>query len=281
MASTFYTITFHQNIIGTTVTSSAFVVDLWISKVYRSHKRHLNKLIVGLDIEWRPNLEPNANNPVAIVQICMGHKCLIFQTLHADAIPASLVNFLGNKNFAFVGVGVQEDARKLMQDHKLLVGRTMDIAEGAALKYKKPELAWIGLKRLAFELTGKVMLKPKNVTLSHWDAQFLSYAQVEYATIDAYVSFLLGMQVFKNDISNPLTHYSTYPPQLTPCFWAPNRPCFPSDLAAAGCSMIPMLPSNLVTRYPNMLSTLFPVPSTDDGYPMPLLLQRGFWVVSV
>ncbi|KAF3457020.1 hypothetical protein FNV43_RR01677 [Rhamnella rubrinervis] len=54
---------------------------------------------------------------------------------------------------------------------------------------------------LSLELIGKGMEKPKHVTLSDWDTKKFSYEQIEYASIDAYFSFELGM--FLTDHNRP------------------------------------------------------------------------------
>ncbi|KAF3457040.1 hypothetical protein FNV43_RR01697 [Rhamnella rubrinervis] len=190
----FYLVKFSGALIHTTLTSSAEDVDRWLSKLYQAHwRRSASNSLVGLDIEWRPYYRPSDRNPVAIMQICMGHHCLIFQLLHADAIPESLVYFLADPEFTFVGVGVKDDADKLLDDYQLRVGRTLDLAQTAAEKFQVPDFGRRGLKRLAMELIGKVMEKPKHVTLSEWDTKTLSYEQIEYASVDGYVSFELGM----------------------------------------------------------------------------------------
>ncbi|WMV43606.1 hypothetical protein MTR67_036991 [Solanum verrucosum] len=53
----------------------------------------------------------------------------------------------------------------------------------------------IGLKRMAHEVLGKVMEKPYHVTMSDWDSEELVYEQVEYACIDAFMSFELWDEV--------------------------------------------------------------------------------------
>ncbi|KAJ7982376.1 Werner Syndrome-like exonuclease [Quillaja saponaria] len=119
----FYTIDFHEFKIQTTVTASSRVVDRWIFHIY--HHIHLHgyrfhsDFIVRLDTEWRPNFEPETDNPVAILQLCAGHRCLIFKFLHADTLPSSLVAFLGNKNTTFAGMG---ESRKMQKNCSRIVG---------------------------------------------------------------------------------------------------------------------------------------------------------------
>ncbi|XP_062093404.1 3'-5' exonuclease-like [Humulus lupulus] len=181
----------HTNV-RTLVTTSASMVDSWISKTERIHNRRLDRLIVGLDVEWRPCFIRHVVNPVAIIQLCVGHRCLIFQLLHADYIPRSLYEFLANSNYRFVGVGVGEDAEKLKAHYHLSVGKTVDLRDEAARKEGDWSLKSTGLKGLARIVLGMEMEKPKRITLSRWDRRYLDYAQVNYACADAYFSFQIG-----------------------------------------------------------------------------------------
>ncbi|KAF3457012.1 hypothetical protein FNV43_RR01669 [Rhamnella rubrinervis] len=111
------------------------------------------------------------------MQICIGHHCLIFQVLHANTVPESLVHFLANPVLTFVGVRVKDDADKLLDDYKLGVGCTLDLVQTAAEKFQVADFGRRGLKRLAMELIGKVMEKPKHVTLSDWDMFTMDHSQ--------------------------------------------------------------------------------------------------------
>ncbi|KAM3355842.1 Werner Syndrome-like exonuclease [Capsicum galapagoense] len=123
-----YKVTFYGDQIGVTVTKDATVVNEWILQTMHIHGGGL----VGLDIEWLPCFNPEENHPVALLQLCVGRRCLLFQLLHKDAIPVFLVNFLRDPNFKFVGVGVKGDAEKLLRDHRLFVVNTLDL-NGLAL----------------------------------------------------------------------------------------------------------------------------------------------------
>ncbi|PON52723.1 Ribonuclease H-like domain containing protein [Trema orientale] len=93
-----YDIKFHEHQIRTTVTADPTIVDQWISETYEIHRKQLdqNKILVGLDTEWRFIKPDNATNlskcskpksdqfQVAILQLCTHqNRCLIFQLIHA------------------------------------------------------------------------------------------------------------------------------------------------------------------------------------------------------
>ncbi|XP_061361258.1 3'-5' exonuclease-like [Gastrolobium bilobum] len=197
-----YDVNFHSATIHTLLTSVPSMVDSWLSEIRRLHSNHLlrHRLIVGLDVEWRPNTHRNMKNPVATLQLCVGRRCLIFQILHAPYIPNSLVSFLGNVNITFVGVGIEEDAEKLLEDYSLHVNNLVELGTLAADMLDDPELKRAGLKTLALRVLEKEVEKPKRISRSKWDKLFLTEEQVEYACIDAFVSFEIGRVLSTNGI---------------------------------------------------------------------------------
>ncbi|XP_026378279.1 Werner Syndrome-like exonuclease [Papaver somniferum] len=176
-----YMVSFYNDRIYTVVTQTASIVDEWISKIYYDFHDKLNNLVVGLDCEWRVNFEKGGTrNKIAVLQLC---KFI----------------FVG----VGVGVGVAEDGDKLFEDYGLSVARTIDLRTLAAEKLDFEELEGTGLKGLAFTVLRRDLPKPKNVTLSRWDASLLTYRQIQYACLDAFVSFKLGivlMRGFKGNL---------------------------------------------------------------------------------
>ncbi|XP_057730877.1 uncharacterized protein LOC130946223 [Arachis stenosperma] len=55
------------------------------------------------------------------------------------------------------------------------------------------------LKDLANDLVRLSMKKPKLVSLSNWGARVLSIEQVEYACVDAHVSYQIGHKLLRDD----------------------------------------------------------------------------------
>ncbi|XP_044505131.1 Werner Syndrome-like exonuclease [Mangifera indica] len=187
-----YDVKFDDHQILTLVTNTSAIVDSWISEIQRIHRRRLHRLIVGFDVEWRPNYRRDQDNPIAVLQLCVGHRCLIFQLFHAPSIPQSLVNFLANNNYSFVGVGIKKDVEKLYDDYQLRVENVYDLRDLAVQSTGNQELRNAGLKKLASAILGKDIQKPRRVTMSPWDKQCLSLAQVQYACIDSFISFEIG-----------------------------------------------------------------------------------------
>ncbi|KAL6954847.1 hypothetical protein U1Q18_034458 [Sarracenia purpurea var. burkii] len=194
---------FSGKIIETTVTDKALVADEWVRDV-RSDLHSGQKIIVGLDCEWRPNFfSRSMSNKTATLQLCTGTdqmtKCLILQLFYMDSIPESIRSFLADPNITFVGVEVGDDASKLRDEYGLSCGRTADIQALAMARWPQRFFRKPGLKKLADELAGVKMEKPKHVCQSNWEARELNNKQIEYAAIDAYCSYRIGKRLLETN----------------------------------------------------------------------------------
>lgn len=153
--------------------------------------------IVGLDVEWRPSFVKGVENPAALLQLCTENSCLILQLLYVDAMPAGLVGFLKEPGVSLVGVGVGNDVKKLRRDHGLeCQSKVVELASLAAEKLQRSELKTMGLKGLALAVLGLELAKPKQITMSNWASRYLKQKQIEYACIDAFVSFAIGKKLY-------------------------------------------------------------------------------------
>nr|GME11771.1 Werner Syndrome-like exonuclease [Ipomoea batatas]GME11827.1 Werner Syndrome-like exonuclease [Ipomoea batatas] len=161
---------FHGNNLLVTVTKRAVEVDEWVNEIHHNSGHVLHNLVLGLDIEWHPCSE-GEHNPAATLQLCVGERCLIFLLLHKDYIPRSLLAFLAHPRFTFVGVGVQDDADKLLRDHGLAVRNVVDLRL-AQIVYGSEEYRRMGLKKMAWRILGRVMEKPRELIL-HFLNEFM------------------------------------------------------------------------------------------------------------
>ncbi|XP_022761286.1 uncharacterized protein LOC111307534 [Durio zibethinus] len=186
-----FTVTFFTDAITTTVTSTPSVVRNWLFNVLRLHRIRRHRLVVGLGVQWNPYSSVD-HPPAATLQLCIGRQCLIFQLLHANHVPLSLRRFLADPRNTFVGVWNHSDEAMLLRSkHRISVSRVVDARDVAAERN--------GLSRqLSMEKLAEIFLgaddvkKPKRVGVSAWDAYWLSLEQVQYACVDAFVSFELA-----------------------------------------------------------------------------------------
>jgi len=191
---------FGHDAITTTVTSSGKAVERWITEVLSARRIDGSRydMVARLDVEWRPSYR-GKQNPVATLQLCVDRRCLIFQLLHADRVPRALAEFLGDRGVRFVGVGVAADAERLSDDHELVVANAVDLRGLAAEGMGRPDLRQAGLRAVVAAVMGVDLVKPRRVTMSRWDASCLSYEQIRYACIDAFVSFEVGRKLLDGE----------------------------------------------------------------------------------
>ncbi|KAG6424642.1 hypothetical protein SASPL_115060 [Salvia splendens] len=161
-----YDVTFFGDSVFTTVTSDPTIASQWISEIDRDGQH----LIVGLDVEWRPSFNRHVAYPAATLQLCVCLRCLIFQLIHSPSVPPPLVDFLANPNHTFVGIGIEADLEKLEEDYEFGFNTNA-----------------VDLRGLAALVLEKEVDKPKNVTMSRWDNQWLTPTQVRYACVSACV----------------------------------------------------------------------------------------------
>ncbi|XP_047180382.1 Werner Syndrome-like exonuclease [Vigna umbellata] len=192
-----YDVTFEAHNIHTLVTHHPSQVDRWLS----NNAGRRQGLMVGLDVEWRPNTQPNTQNPVATLQLCVGHACLVFQIIHSPFFSHSLDSFLQDPNVTFFGVGIRADAEKLLRDYGLYVANVYDLRSLAEAKLRGyPHLRQAGLKTLCLHVLGVDVEKPQSITRSFWDNTRLTAEQVQYASIDAFLSYEIGRRLIERDI---------------------------------------------------------------------------------
>ncbi|GAU50820.1 hypothetical protein TSUD_177590 [Trifolium subterraneum] len=143
-----YDVFFHSNIIHTMVTNTPSMVDKWLSSI-NPYRNNNNGLLVGLDVECLLTNRHGVPNPAAVLQLCIGGECLVFQILHASYVPESLFAFLGNKNHKFVGVGIKDDVDKLDRDFSLRVVNFVDLCILAVEKLGEKKMNFAGLKTVS------------------------------------------------------------------------------------------------------------------------------------
>ncbi|KAI3862365.1 hypothetical protein MKX03_014383 [Papaver bracteatum] len=204
-----YTVYYYGEEINTTVTHTASVVDKWLDDVGKDFGTRLHDLVVGLDIEWSRETRDKfgARRKVAVLQLCVDDRCLIFQFFgrDRDQVPESLKDFLIDKDLIFVGAGIEADAYKLMVDYGLKVARTEELGSFAAFKTGDSRLYKIGLKKLVREVLKQDIPKSRYDQSSDWGRSFLHNKQIEYACLDAVASFKLGVQLMS--LPNPKHTY--------------------------------------------------------------------------
>uniref|UniRef100_A0A0E0JHI1 3'-5' exonuclease domain-containing protein n=1 Tax=Oryza punctata TaxID=4537 RepID=A0A0E0JHI1_ORYPU len=199
MTTTRHTVCFGSATIDTTVTSDVAAADEWVRGVRAAASGGSRGLIVGLDCEWKPNYVSWKTSKVSVLQLCAGARCLVLQLFYANRVPPAVRDLLGDPSVRLVGIGIGEDAAKLEADYGVSCAAPVDLEDACNRRLGLVGTGRrLGLKGYAREVLGMAMEKPRCVTMSNWEKRELDAAQVEYACIDAYVSYKLGERVLAN-----------------------------------------------------------------------------------
>ncbi|KAI3855993.1 hypothetical protein MKX03_031026 [Papaver bracteatum] len=183
-----FKVKYYNDKIDTTVTHTESIVDEWIKGVYKSYAANkIDDPVVSLDIEWVRNNK--------------------FFGCDKNQVPESLVDFLNDERIIFVRSGIDEAAHKLWFDYGLgiatraaLIATSEDLGRLTDYKIGTAGLYQLDLNSLVNIVLGKHLhLQPKfgRITFSRWDRNTLKNEQVEYACLDAYASFKIGLHLLR------------------------------------------------------------------------------------
>ncbi|KAL6650359.1 hypothetical protein ACP70R_009284 [Stipagrostis hirtigluma subsp. patula] len=146
---------------------------------------------LGFDLEWRPF--PRRGEPpckVAVMQLCMEKTlCYVLHIAHSG-VPPILKSLLEDSSSVKVGICIDNDARKMLNDYDVCVQPLMDLSNLANAKLVGPAKRW-SLASLTEMVTCKELPKPSNIRMGNWEACILSKQQLQYAATDAYISWYL------------------------------------------------------------------------------------------
>ncbi|CAO2041652.1 unnamed protein product [Urochloa humidicola] len=146
---------------------------------------------LGFDLEWRPF--PRRGEPpckVAVMQLCMEKTlCYVLHITHSG-VPYILKSLLEDNSSIKVGICIDNDARKMLNDYDVCVQPLMDLSILANIKLAGPPKRW-SLASLTQMITCKELPKPNNIRMGNWEADILTKQQLQYAATDAYISWYL------------------------------------------------------------------------------------------
>lgn len=198
--NTRYSISYgNGSFLATAAARDAGEVNSWIDETLAKNKRRLSRLIVGLDVERSPDYITDCDHSAAVLQLCVGRSCLVYQILHSPTIPRKLREFLGDPGYTFVGAGIRNDVQRLWEDHRLRVANVRELGPWAAEELGKKELTAAGLDVLGKEVVGEEMKKLEKLNCEcercRWDEKVLTRKQVACACLDGYFSFEIGRRL--------------------------------------------------------------------------------------
>lgn len=146
----------------------------------RAAVAHLRKFkIVGFDTETRPSFKKGVLRNMALMQISTLEDCFLFR-LNMIGIPDSLREFLEDAEISKVGLSLKDDFNVLHRSFDALSPNGFIELQNLVEEY---EIVDKSLQKIYAVLFNKKISKGQR--LSNWEASELSYAQQEYAAIDA------------------------------------------------------------------------------------------------
>ncbi|RCV09155.1 hypothetical protein SETIT_2G004100v2 [Setaria italica] len=187
-----YTVRVYDRSFAALATARPADARRWVATTRWLHwsLHHRGRLVVGLGVQWTPTRLPLHGVPPvpSTLQICVGHRCLLFHLAHAGgAVPEILRRFLADPRVTFVGSGSDNDRRMLWAHYGLHVARGCELRAVAGMGNAS-------LEDMADRFLGYPGIhKPRDVAMSAWHAPRLSSDQVQYACVDAYLAFHLGL----------------------------------------------------------------------------------------
>ncbi|KAK1297749.1 hypothetical protein QJS10_CPB15g01724 [Acorus calamus] len=186
---------FHLAHVTTVVTASAAEASMWVNDFLSAYNNDNNhdegptRFLVGLDAKWSPDYG------IAVLQLCVDRRCLIFQIVRCGAIPDALSDFLCDTRFTFTGVRIHDNVRRLILDYDVSVANVMDLRTLFVVERERVRLRH---KELGLG-TAILMWRARNlrsVELENWEAERLSMDQIRYACMDAFIPFEVARRVF-------------------------------------------------------------------------------------
>jgi len=140
---------------------------------------------LGFDMEWKPEVAPD-RSPIALIQLCNGRTCLLFQLIRIGSMPDELRRLLTSDQVLKIGCDVsRSDAKRLLEEYQLQLNNTFDILPLACtMGFRQTGLASITRAIFGLKLS-------KRQQRSHWDHWLLSQQQMTYAATDAYAHLCL------------------------------------------------------------------------------------------
>lgn len=135
--------------------------------------------LLGFDTESRPTFKKGAIIHVSLMQIATDSSCFLFRIRKLKDI-SPLREIIESSRTLKVGLSIHDDFNILSHDYKFKPAGFVDLQKIVpSFKFSNTSLQ----KIYAILFNQKIS---KSQQLSNWDAEELTYAQMQYAAIDAW-----------------------------------------------------------------------------------------------
>lgn len=136
--------------------------------------------VLGFDTETRPSFKKGKIYPTSLIQIASLDQAWIIR-VNRIGYPGPLLDLLSGEIPLKIGLGLQDDLRRLRADFQFEPGGFLDL-QNYVQAFRIDEK---GLKKISGIVLNRRISKSQQV--SNWDAEILSEAQLRYAATDAWI----------------------------------------------------------------------------------------------
>eukprot|EP01006_Ploeotia_vitrea_P009597 TRINITY_DN22_c0_g1_i1.p1 TRINITY_DN22_c0_g1~~TRINITY_DN22_c0_g1_i1.p1 ORF type:complete len:650 (-),score=22.26 TRINITY_DN22_c0_g1_i1:133-2013(-) len=153
--------------------------------------------IIGFDCEWTTKC-----TTVCVLQLAFKDVCYVCQVVNWQVLPGCLVDVLSSPDTVLVGVGIDQDASRMLHTFGVACQPLVDLRSLVQMFY--PHLSGRGLKILSQHLLKADIseLKHKALTCSDWAHVPLRKEQIQYAALDAIVSLDLAYFLYNKSVDS-------------------------------------------------------------------------------
>ena len=140
--------------------------------------------VLGFDTETRPSFKKGKVYPTSLIQISSLEQAWILR-VNRIGYPGPLLDFLSGETPLKIGLGLQDDLRRLRADFQFEPVGFLDL-QNYVQAFRIDEK---GLKKISGIVLNRRISKSQQV--SNWDADVLSEAQLRYAATDAWICLMI------------------------------------------------------------------------------------------
>lgn len=149
--------------------------------------------VLGFDTETRPSFKKGVSYPTSLIQLSAADHAWLIRVSRLG-YPEKLLNLLSDSKVMKIGLGLNDDIRRMRADFQFEPGGFLDLqcyVEAFKIQEK-------GLKKLSSIVLGHRISKSQQV--SNWDSDILTEAQLRYAATDAWIC----LEIY-NELRNALS----------------------------------------------------------------------------
>lgn len=140
--------------------------------------------LLGFDTETRPSFKKGKVYPTSLIQLATLEQAWILR-VNRIGYPRALLKILSDEQPMKIGLGLQDDIRRLRADFQFEPMGFLDLQHYVPA-FRIDEK---GLKKISGIVLRRRISKSQQV--SNWDADVLTEAQLRYAATDAWICLMI------------------------------------------------------------------------------------------